>query len=182
MSIVVQNPTPEILKKIISLINNVFTSNFNQGAIKGLVKYIEKCNPILTNTSDGIAIILQYECRYLELIIRLIVEYVPKFIESFQSDITEVYSESRQKCIILISAYLANYNNFYTSSQVNVGIDIDEYLYHNLNQMRLRYDIVDIPLKEQASGLREWYRKRYNDAGFILWEDPILGDIDNLIA
>ena len=143
MSVATQPPPPEILKKLVALVNNLFTSDFNPGAIKGLVKYIEKCNPVLSNTADGIAFILQYDCRLLDLIIRLISEYVPDFMESFPSNITDVYDTSRQKCIILISAYLANYNNSYTTSQINVGKDIDEYLFHNLNQMRLRFDIVD---------------------------------------
>ena len=176
------------IKKIIALVNNLYTSKFNSGAIIGIIKFIEKSNPKLTNTANGIALILQYDCHYLEIILRLIIEYVSDFVFGFYNhndnngNGNPTLLLSRQKCLILIIAYLANYNNYYDISCINVALDIEANLYQNLNQMRLKFGEFDIPLKKHADILRDWYNVKYRESGFILWEDPIVGNLDEFIA
>lgn len=173
--------TPE-LKKIIALVSNLFTSNFNEGAIRGVVKYIQKMNMDITNVKDGIVLVLQYDCHILNLLIRIIDEYTDGFTKSFPDEIVEYYENSRNKMIIMIVAYLANYNNYFATSLKNAINDIDLYLHHNLNIIRLRYDIIRKSWREDAANLREWYINEFLQAGFIMWNDPIIGDIDDYIA
>ena len=172
----------EKVKKITSLVNNLFISKFNISVINDIVEFIEESNPTLTHPACGIAYILQYDCRDLELIIRFIAEYVPYFANGFEDRIIEHCLESRQKSIILIVAYLANYNNSFSISCINVGYDIEANLYHNLNEMRIKFNNYDIPLKKHAGLLRDWYHTKYRHAGFILWEDPVVSNLDNFIA
>ena len=162
--------------------NNLFTSKFHIGAISGIVKYIEKNNPSLTNPADGIAYILEYDCHYLELILRLIYEYVPDFVLGFDDELLDYCLLSRQKCLILIIAYLTNYNNYFDISITNVGLEIEGNLFNNLNEMRIKFGNFDIPLKKHADILRDWYHTKYRHAGFILWMDPVISEFDEFIA
>ena len=52
----------------------------------------------------------------------------------------------------------------------------------NLNLLRLQYDFSKKPWNEDAKDLRDWYIKSFMDAGFILWQDPIIGCLDDYIA
>ena len=170
------------LDEIIGLIDNIISSKCNPVAFKGLVKFIEKHNPTLTNIAKGIAYITKCDLCCLDVLISLIGEYVPDFMTSFPDEITNEYQTDKRKCIILISAYLANYKNSFEISCGNVALDVDEYLYHNLNEMRVHHNYVHVPLKPHAERLRKWYMLRYCEAGFILWEDPIVNNNDILVA
>jgi hypothetical protein len=170
------------IKKIIGIVSNLFTSNFNEGAIKGVIKYVQKMNTEITNIEDGIAQVLQYDCHNLQLLVRIIDEYSNGFIESFPDEITEYHENSRNKMIVMIVAYLANYRSYFSISVENVIDDINLYLHQNLNMIRLRYDVCKKTWKEDAADLRKWYIKSYMEAGFILWQDPIIGCIDDYIA
>ena len=170
------------LKKIIGIVSNLFTSNFNEGAIKGIIKYIQKMNMDITDPEYGIAIVLRYDCRILKLLIRIIDEYTHGFMESFPDEIIDNHENSRNKMIIMIVAYLANYRNHFQNSVKCVIREIEIHLHHNLNLLRLQYDFSKKPWNEDAKDLRDWYIKSFMDAGFILWQDPIIGCLDDYIA
>ena len=170
-----------VLTRIAKIVDNIIVSKYHIGQIENLICFIQTENPYLTNVKDGIIYLLKEDLKGLVGIINLINEYGLNFISHFPEEYITDFTGNPKKCLILILAYLSNYQNIFNHCTTSVINDIDEFLYNNLNEMRLKFASVQMPLKKHAQIFREWFIKKYYQAGFILWEDPVIWNNNKLV-
>ena len=132
------------MDQITKLVKNLISSNYNEGAIKGICNYINKKNMLLTNVEFGISCIKYFNTNIIRLYAKLINSYC---IQDITNIISSPSLDEYSNNLIIIIAYLSNYNDIFFETLSTIRNELD------------------------ANSKKEHYYNIYMQCGFIMFDD-----------